>query len=160
MSVAREGNVFTGWHMLAIMIAFFGTIITVNVTMAYLANSSWSGMLAKNTYVASQDFNKNAERAREWAKEGFKGEVRLEGGMVRYRLVGPSEVLSAVDHVEATFHRPVGDKQDFTLKLVRDGEFFSTSDIPSEGPWIVDLAAMRNGEVVFHQAERIVSEGR
>ena len=160
MSVARQSNGFTGWHMFWIMIAFFGTIISVNVTMAYLANSSWSGMLAKNTYVASQDFNKNADRAKEWAREGYKGEVSLEGGKVSYRLEGPAAVVAAVDHIEATFHRPVGDKQDFAIKLTRDGDRFTAADMPAEGPWIVDFAAMRDDEVVFHQAERIVSEGR
>lgn len=160
MSVARQGSGFTGWHMFWIMIAFFGTIISVNFTMAYLANSSWSGMLAKNTYVASQDFNKNADRAREWTREGFKGAVSLGGGKVTYRLEGPADVLAAVDHIEATFHRPVGDKQNFAIKLTRDGALFTAADVPAEGPWIVDFAAIRDGEVVFHQAERIVSEGR
>lgn len=160
MSAARQAAGFTGRHMLVIMVAFFGTIITVNVIMAYLANSSWSGMLAKNTYVASQDFNKNAEKAREWAAQGFRGEVELTGGMVRYRLQGPAERLAGVDHVEALFHRPVGDKQDFALRLTRDGDVFTAPDVPAQGPWIVDLAAMQNGAVVFHQAERIVSEGR
>jgi nitrogen fixation protein FixH len=160
MNAVREERVFTGWHMLAIMIAFFGTIITVNVTMAYLANSSWSGMLSKNTYVASQDFNKNAARAREWAKAGFGGQLRLEAGKVRYHLAGPAEVVASVDHVEAIFHRPVGDKQDFSIKLTRDGEFFVANEVLPAGPWVVDLASMRDGAVVFHQAERIVSEGR
>lgn len=150
---------FTGWHMLAIMLAFFGTIITVNVTMAWLANSSWSGMLSANTYVASQDFNKNAARAREWVKEGFGGEVTLSNGQVRYHLEGPAGILSDVDHVEAIFHRPVGDRQDFSIKLVRAGNLFTASHIPAEGPWIVDFAAMDAGKVVFHQALRIVSEG-
>jgi len=160
MSVARQGNGFTGWHMAWIMIAFFGTIISVNVTMAYLANSSWSGMLSKNTYVASQDFNTNADKAREWAREGFRGDVRLEDGKVSYRLEGPANVLAAVDHIEASFHRPVGDKQDFVIKLMRDGDTFSATHSLANGPWIVDFAAIRDGEVVFHEAERIVSEGR
>lgn len=160
MSVARQSSGFTGWHMFWIMIAFFGTIISVNVTMAYLANSSWSGMLSKNTYVASQDFNKNADKAREWAREGFKGDVRLEGGKVSYRLEGPADVLAAVDHIEASFHRPVGDKQDFVITLLRDGDTFSAVHALATGPWIVDFAAVRDGEVVFHEAERIVSEGR
>lgn len=160
MNAAGDRKGFTGRHMFVIMIAFFGTIITVNVTMAYLANSSWSGMLAKNTYVASQDFNKNAARAKAWAEQGFRGEIELRDGVIRYRLQGPAEVVAAVDRVEALFHRPVGDKQDFAVRLTRSGDIFTTSDVPAPGPWIVDLASMRDGEVVFHQAERIVSEGR
>ena len=104
---AMRARGFTGWHMLAIMLAFFGTIIAVNVTMAWLANSSWSGMLSANTYVASQDFNRNATRAREWAREGFGGVVTLGDGEVRYRLKGPADMLADVDHVEAIFHHRV-----------------------------------------------------
>ena len=155
MTVIRARG-FTGWHMLAIMLAFFGTIISVNVLMAYYAGASWSGMLSKNTYVASQDFNKNAARAREWAHEGLKGELAVEGGLVRYRLEGPADILADVDHVEAIFHRPVGDKQDFSIQLTgRDG-LFSAAHALAAGPWIVDLAAKRRDALVFHQAERVV----
>lgn len=154
---ATRGNGFTGWHMAVIMMAFFGTIISVNILMAYLASASWSGMLSKNTYVASQDFNRNAARSRAWAKEGLKGVLSVEGGMVRYRLEGPGDVVASVDHVEAVFHRPVGDKQDFSMKLIREHDRFSAPRALAEGPWIVDLAAMRRGELVYHQAERIVS---
>lgn len=157
---ATRSNGFTGWHMLAIMIAFFGTIVSVNIFMAYLANTSWSGMLAKNTYVASQDFNKNAARAREWAGAGFSGDISLEGGRIGYRLLGPAEIVSGVSHVEARFHRPVGDKQDFSVRLIREGGLFVAPGTPPAGPWIVDLASWKDGEVVFHQAERIVSGER
>jgi nitrogen fixation protein FixH len=160
MTTARQENVFTGWHMLGVLVAFFGTIITVNVIMAYLANSTWSGMLSSNTYVASQDFNKNAARAKEWAREGFRGSVALEAGRVRYRLEGPADMLEKIDHVDAIFHRPVGEKQDFKIELRRDGDVYTAPDTPPRGPWIVDLAAIDAGRVVFHQAERIVSEGR
>lgn len=157
-AMRRKG--FTGWHMLAIMLAFFGTIISVNVLMAYYAGASWSGMLSKNTYVASQDFNKNTARAREWAREGLQGALAIEDRFVRYHLRGPAEILADVDHVEAIFHRPVGDKQDFSIKLTgRDGRF-SAAQALAAGPWIVDLAAMRHGELVFHQAERIVVKAK
>jgi nitrogen fixation protein FixH len=151
---------FTGWHMLAIMLAFFGTIISVNVLMAYYAGASWSGMLSKNTYVASQDFNRNAARAREWAKEGLKGDLAIDGDVVHYRLEGPADIIANVDHVEAIFHRPVGDKQDFSIQLIRQDQIFSAPHALAAGPWIVDLAATSHGALVFHEAERIVVEGR
>ena len=70
---AKKPFTFTGWHMLAIMLAFFGTIITVNFTMAYLATSTWSGLVVKNTYVASQQFNGKAAAAKARAEEIAKG---------------------------------------------------------------------------------------
>ena len=48
---------FTGWHMAGVMFLFFGTIISVNLVMAYFATSSWSGLVVKNSYVESQRFN-------------------------------------------------------------------------------------------------------
>ena len=52
---------FTGYHMVAVMTLFFGTIISVNLLMAWYANTSWSGLVVKNSYVASQEFNGKLE---------------------------------------------------------------------------------------------------
>lgn len=148
---------FTGWHMTATMVAFFGTIITANGLMAYYAGSSWSGMLSKNTYVASQDFNIKAAEAREWARQGLRGDVEVGRSAIRYRLDGPDDVISGVSDVVATFHRPVGDKQDFSITLRRGADdLYSAKHELDLGPWIVDLAAKSGDQTVFHQAERIV----
>jgi nitrogen fixation protein FixH len=159
MEEAAKSKGFTGWHMLSIMLAFFGTIISVNVLMAYYANSSWSGMLAKNTYVASQDFNVQAAEARAWARKGFRGELEVDRTAIRYRLEGPTDVVSELKTVTATFHRPVGDAQDFTVDLQRsdDGSYSATHGIAS-GPWIIDLESEFHDRTIFHQAERIVIE--
>ena len=148
---------FTGWHMMSIMIAFFGTIITVNVTMAYYANSSWSGMLSKNTYVASQDFNIKAAEAREWARQGIRGDVDVDLSEVKYRLEGPDAVLATVTRINAIFHRPVGDGQDFSIELTHSGDGgYAAKHALAAGPWIVDIEAKSGDRTVFHEAERIV----
>jgi nitrogen fixation protein FixH len=148
---------FTGWHMLAILVAFFGVVISVNVLMASYASSSWSGLISKDTYVASQDFNIEAAKARRWAAEGFKGKFKVMDRVLEYRLEGPAAQIGHLASVSAIFHRPVGDKQDFTLKLTRstDGVFIAQHALAS-GQWIVDLAAIEDGKIVYHQAERFV----
>ncbi len=55
---------FTGRHMLFAMLAFFGVIIAVNLTMAVFATKSWTGLVVKNSYVASQAFNRELEQAK------------------------------------------------------------------------------------------------
>ncbi len=59
---------FTGKHMLALMIGGFGTIIAVNFGMAYMAISTFPGVEARSTYVASQTFevNRDAQDALGW----------------------------------------------------------------------------------------------
>lgn len=48
---------FTGWHMAAIMISFFGLILAVNVIMARYAIGTFGGVVVENSYVASQRYN-------------------------------------------------------------------------------------------------------
>lgn len=156
MNNPAEPKHFTGRHMLAIMIAFFGVIISVNVFMAYMASKSWSGILAKNTYVASQDFNMKAAEARHWAELGFSGAFKVESRRLEYRLQGPAGEIERLAAITALFHRPVGDKQDFSLTLPRvaPGVYAVEHDL-APGQWIVDLAAVDDGETVYHQAVRI-----
>jgi nitrogen fixation protein FixH len=57
------GRQFTGgtWRR---MVAFFGVVIAVNLTMARLAIGSFGGVVVENSYVASQKFNGWLDRPR------------------------------------------------------------------------------------------------
>ena len=55
---------FTGRHMLAVVFAFFGTIITVNLVMAFLATGTFPGLVVKNSYIASQHYNERLAETR------------------------------------------------------------------------------------------------
>ena len=46
----RQGE-FTGAHMLAVMVAFFGTVIAVNLVLAVLARSSWTGLVVELSLI-------------------------------------------------------------------------------------------------------------
>ena len=57
----------TGWHAAAGLVAFFGLVIAVNLTMAVYATTTFGGVVVDNSYVASQKYNgwlKAAERQR------------------------------------------------------------------------------------------------
>jgi len=55
---------FTGRAMLLAMLAFFGVIIAVNGTMLTLAVNSFGGLVVGNSYVASQNFDRDVAAAR------------------------------------------------------------------------------------------------
>ncbi len=161
-TATQTAKPFTGRHMLAILVSFFGVVISVNVLMAWYANSSWSGLISKDTYVASQDFNIEAAKAHAWAAEGFKGQFTVKDRLLEYTLQGPEARIGHLGEIAAIFHRPVGDKQDFTLILKKAGTlpgegggFFTSDHNLPVGQWIVDLAAIENGETIFHEAKRI-----
>ncbi|MBA4798806.1 MAG: FixH family protein [Rhizobiales bacterium] len=156
----RKAFTFTGWHMLAIMLAFFGTIITVNFTMAYFATSTWSGLVVKNTYVASQEFNGKTAAIKEMLATGIAGDLSVDTKGMRYRLTLPNNVPVVADSVLAHFKRPVGEHQDFELVLTPAGDglyLAETAVLP--GSWIVEIKATKGGKMIMHEAKRVTVSG-
>jgi nitrogen fixation protein FixH len=152
--------VFTGWHMAGVVGLFFGTIISVNFYMAYQAVHSWSGLVVENTYVASQQFNSKVAEAKALGASGISGTLTVEQGVIRYVISGPDGKPVPVDTVTATFKRPVGDHQDFSVDLtdVGNGTYEAARDV-LPGHWIVDTSAMRNGDRILHHNRRIAVIG-
>nr|WP_025030520.1 FixH family protein [Nitratireductor aquibiodomus] len=151
---------FTGWHMLAIMIAFFGVIITVNLTMAFYAQSSWTGLIVKNTYVASQTFNERAEEGRQQAALGWKGELSVDGDAITYRLLDASGDPVPLESVTMVMHRPVTADEDVSLKMQRlpDGGF-GVDHGPGDGTWVINIAAEAGLAHPYRDVRRITIAG-
>lgn len=137
---------FTGRHIAAILVAFFGVVIAVNFTMAFLASSTFGGLVVKNSYVASQKFNDWIQQARDEDALGWTLETeRLQDGRLKLSLSnaeGP--LVGAV--VTATARHPVGRDEDVTLafRALGDGAYESITALP-EGRWLVHVRASLNG---------------
>lgn len=160
MERKEQGFVFTGWHMAGVMVLFFGTIITVNLIMAWNASNSWSGLVVPNTYVASQQFNGKVAQARALAASGIEGDLTVKEGRIAYRVTDAKGVPLVADDVSAVFKRPVDERKDFTVALEPAGEGMFVADRPvPAGQWIVDISTKRDGEKVFHQTVRTVVAG-
>jgi nitrogen fixation protein FixH len=128
--------------------------------MAYFARTSWSGLVVENTYVASQQFNAKAALARRIAESGVKGALDVKGEAIAYQLTDSKAAPVIADAVTLRFRRPVGDRQDFTLELADAGHgLFRGSHVVIPGQWIVEAEAHRGGEVVMHEAVRIMVTG-
>lgn len=158
MTVRAQG--FTGRHMLLTTSAFFAVVIAVNVTMAWYASSSWSGLVVENTYVASQEFNRKAEAMRVMAASGIIGELSLKDGAIHYLIRNKDRSPAMVDEVTANFKRPVGDHEDFQVTLRKTGEgLFEANHRLASGDWIVEVISRRGDTIVMHEAARIDTAG-
>jgi len=159
-STERKGFVFTGWHMLAVMCLFFGTIISVNFYMAWQATHTWSGLVVKNTYIASQEFNGKVAEAKALAATGVVGALAIEDSEVSYRISHAQDGAVEADDVTLRFKRPVGEDQDFELALRREGEgVFVARHAVAGGTWIVEAEALRDGKRILHDTQRISVAG-
>ncbi|MBP2445135.1 FixH family protein [Rhizobium leguminosarum] len=158
MTTSTQG--FTGRHMLIVTCSFFAVVIGVNVTMAWFASSSWSGLVVENTYVASQEFNRKAADMRAMAASGIIGKLSLAGGRIRYDIHNRDGSPATVDDVTANFKRPVGDHEDFHVAFTKvgNGKFESQHRVAS-GDWIVEVVSRTEGKVVMHEASRLDTAG-
>ncbi|WP_419914922.1 FixH family protein [Hoeflea sp.] len=148
---------FTGWHMLTLMVLFFGTIISVNATMAYFAGSSWSGLIVKNTYVASQKFDEDVARVEAMKARGWTSGLKVDHDAVKYSLANALGTPVVTDHVTVAFSRPVGEEQDrlIELRAHEDGSYSAGHDLAS-GQWLVKVTAMKDSAVVYTDVKRII----
>jgi nitrogen fixation protein FixH len=137
---ANGGFRFTGRHMLMIMVAFFGTIVTVNGFMAYKATSTWTGLIVKNGYVASQDFNHLQEEWRAQAARGWTGDISYGAGMVSFTLTGKDGKPVVLDQVSAQIGRPAFNKDDHSLQLNYTGSGrYEAAGVLAKGPWAITV---------------------
>lgn len=156
---SESAGKFTGKHMLAIMLAFFGVVIAVNLVMATAANRSWTGLVVKNSYVASQEFNRKAEEGRAQAALGWKGQLEIGGGRVSYRLVDKDGMAVTVEGVVASFRRPAYESEDRTVTLAREAEgTFGAAEAVRDGIWIVEIDAEAGLPKPYRDVRRIVVE--
>src|SRR5688572_22451430 len=137
---------FTGWHMTAIMLAFFGVVVTVNMVMATFATRTFGGTVVDNSYVASQRFNRWLGEAR--AQDRLQWSVRLAPDTERRLAVAAasaSEPLRGAS-VTARLSHPLGREPDRELAFTSDGQGAYRSDDPvPAGRWIVRLTVRQGG---------------
>lgn len=140
---------FTGWHMLALMVAFFGVVIAVNLFMARVAIGTFGGTVVDNSYVASQKFNTWLEQAREQDKLGWKVAMTLDGARrAEVRVAVQGEPLTGIAATAVAEH-PLGRAPDVALAFVDtgDGVLRATTPLP-DGRWLVRLTLTRDGKTV------------
>lgn len=156
--MTRQGKgEFTGRHMLGLMLAFFGTIIAVNLTMATFASTSWTGFVVKNSYVASQQFNRKAKESRAQAALGWKSGLTIANGKIRYELVDAAGARIEPNAVTVTFRRPASEAEDRTLTLGQAGDgTFAASMTPRDGMWIVETDAEIGSGRPYRDVRRVV----
>ncbi|MEO5708129.1 MAG: FixH family protein [Alteraurantiacibacter sp.] len=137
---------FTGWHMFAVMVAFFGVVIAVNLTMMRLAMGSFGGVVVENSYVASQEFNGWLDAAKTQDQLGWSVTSMVQPDRsVAILVTAAPEPLA----ISATARHPLGRLPDLalTFRRVAPGRFVSTRPLP-EGRWTLRLQLVA-GRIVW-----------
>ena len=131
---------FTGIHMFFAMFAFFAVIIAVNITMATFAMGSWTGLVVKNSYVASQKFNRELEAARLQRESGFHSKLTYSSGKIEFVLLDRNSQRVKLDQAYVEIGRPAFEQSDMKLDLVQNHQ--NTFNLPinlAAGIWALKI---------------------
>jgi nitrogen fixation protein FixH len=160
MSEARANKgEFTGRHMLFLAVGFFGVIISVNVLMAIVSSTSWTGLVVQNSYVASQEFEEKRIAHEKQTAAGWQASFTYAPGIAQ--LIVRDGAGNPVDlgPVTVLINRPVGghDDEKLTLNRSADGSYAGAVAL-AEGVWdVVATATTDTGPFELH--ERFKVEG-
>lgn len=131
---------FTGWHMLAIMIAFFGVVIGVNAVMATDAIRTFGGLVVENSYVATTHYNRWLAEGRQQEREGWQATPTADGtGAVSLHLSRAGQSIDGAS-VSIIANHPVGLVAQRSLRLhaMGNGVYRSEERLP-HGRWLVRI---------------------
>jgi nitrogen fixation protein FixH len=148
-----ESKPITGWHIATLFILAFSVIISVNLLLAFKAVSTFPGLEVKNSYVASQQFDKMRT-----SQEALNWDVSAEIVDERLVLTILSENLPISARItKALFGRATHTGQDQLLDFNFDGQSYSAPVQAGVGNWNLRLTAVAQDGTEFQQ--RVVIRG-
>lgn len=150
---------FTGRHMWLLAIAFFGVVISVNVGMAIVASTSWTGLTVDNSYVASQQFEEKRLAHEKQRAAGWQATFTYSPGIANVVIVDGGGNRVDLGAVSLHINRPVGghDDQAVILERAADGGYRATLEL-GVGVWEALVTALDTPLGPFELHERFKVE--
>jgi nitrogen fixation protein FixH len=141
-----------GWHVGAMMAAFFAVVIGVNATFITLATQTFPGEIVKKSYLQGLHYNQTIATRSRQTELHWRAQATFAGAgskaFVRVRMLDregrPLDGLT----LTGALKRTVTDTQDVNLAFVRAGEGLYAAALPANfgrGRWVLSAQAAREG---------------
>jgi nitrogen fixation protein FixH len=152
----------TGWHVLSMLLAFFGTIVMADAVLIYSALRSWTGAETTSAYRAGQLYNEELAQAQAQAALGWEVEVKAERRPDKMVQIS----VAARDHAgrplagltwSAILKRPTSQRDDRVVVLM-EGTYAHVAIVAdlAPGQWDLVVEGSRGGERAFRRKTRLV----
>lgn len=159
----RKGWEISGRMVFAMLIAFFGVIMTVNAIMAHYAISTFAGLETESSYKAGLAFRSEGDAAERQEALGWSVDVSMAppaAGDERRIVVEVRDkagnALNGLD-IQARMLHPTDARQDATVQLVGLGRGrYGGEAVAHAGQWDLQLDLTQGGERKFRSRNRIV----
>ena len=132
-----DGRPITGRTVLLIAVSAFGVVIAANMALVVAATGSFPGLIVKNSYVASQDWDARTEAQRAL---GWQARVGHAGGRLAVRIEADGAPVTGLA-VAALVGRPATDAEDRRIALVETAGSYAAPVDLDPGLWRVALEA-------------------
>jgi nitrogen fixation protein FixH len=160
---AQSGDGFrlTGKKVLAILVGFFSVIITVNMVMAYVAVTTFSGMQTQRPYEAGLKFNHAIAKAKMQQEQHWSVDTHVEragDGKVSLTIALADQQGAAIvdQHLSVQLVSPVVSCNDAVFALVADGPGrYRGVTQAGAGQWDLVIEAKRSEDAVFRSVSRV-----
>ena len=133
--------------------SFFGVIIAVNITMATMASTTWTGLVVKNSYVASQKYNQQLEHAKALQDAGLRSDLSYYDGELIFSLKGKSGNRLNIKNLVADIGRPAFEQEDRKLSfLPGQNNSYKLAINLAPGEWIVSITGDYSDRIYRREA--------
>lgn len=153
---ADEEKKLKGWHVLLIMLAFFGVMFAVNGVFLYHAITSFPGEDVKKSYVQGLNYNQTLDQRAAQAALGWTAETGLDGSNLIFRLRDRQGKALSNYPVIGELRRLATRNEDIALIF----------EARLNGEYSVDVAALKAGQwearinVLNQDAETVVFQAK
>ena len=159
---AVKGLRVTGRTVLFAVLGFFGVVMGVNVVMAYLAISTFSGLQTEHPYETGLAFNKAVDEAQAQAGRGWTVDLHLDraaNGVVSIAaaLRDAAGAPLSGETVTVGLRAPATATHDHSAMLAEaEAGAYRGTVSADPGQWDVELVATSNGKVLFRSTNRVI----
>ena len=158
-----SGRQITGRHVLFMLVAFFGIIITTNVIFISLAVKSFPGESQKKSYVQGLQYNETLIARAEQARLGWHVQVtqvaRTDAGVnIELRFLHDGDTALDGLNIEGVLRRSIHHREDQALIFtpVGNGIYRAIATNAAAGIWDVKAFAVDAQDQRFDFNARIV----
>lgn len=146
----------TGRHVLAITVGAFGVIIGVNLVLAWKAVATFPGVEVKNSYVASQVFDREriAQEALGWTLAPL-----YRDGVLSLSFTDAGGLPAEVAELAVLVGRATSSRDDQWPRFVKTGDRFVAPLDLAPGKWILRVEAQAPDGTRFRQRLDLVVPG-
>ena len=142
------GRGLSGRHVLLMLVGAFGVIVAANLALAIAAVRSFPGMDIRNSYVASQQF----ERKRQLQEQlGWTSSADYDPGRLRVLITGADGLPVQPERFAARLGRPTHNRDDLWPEFHFDGRHLAAAVQLDPGYWNIDISASSADGQPFQQ---------